>query len=231
MNKQQNDYSVYMHTFPDGKKYIGATCRDPKKRWANGRGYTDNHEMDEAIKEVGWDNIQHDILGSNMSKESAMAEERRLIKENNTTNPEYGFNHHPGGTGSNRGIICSDESRDKRRAAMTGRFSGVYVGGNSPRAREVNQYDKNGNYISTYGSTTEAAEAINKDYSSIVRCCHGEYCTCGGYIWAYKDENESTVVKNAVNKINTPKRLSIQHRTNISNGMKRYRENERRVEK
>lgn len=29
-------YSVYKHTFPNGKVYIGMTGQEPEKRWANG---------------------------------------------------------------------------------------------------------------------------------------------------------------------------------------------------
>ena len=32
-------YSVYVHTFPNGKKYVGVTCLPVNARWSNGRGY------------------------------------------------------------------------------------------------------------------------------------------------------------------------------------------------
>lgn len=32
-------WSVYKHTSPSGKVYIGITSRDPTKRWANRWGY------------------------------------------------------------------------------------------------------------------------------------------------------------------------------------------------
>ena len=32
-------YTVYKHTSPSGKVYIGITCRKPKYRWNNGKGY------------------------------------------------------------------------------------------------------------------------------------------------------------------------------------------------
>ena len=33
------EYSVYKHTFPNGKVYIGITKQNPLKRWRNGTGY------------------------------------------------------------------------------------------------------------------------------------------------------------------------------------------------
>ena len=34
-----NNYTVYMHVSPSGKRYIGITGQDVKKRWGNGIGY------------------------------------------------------------------------------------------------------------------------------------------------------------------------------------------------
>lgn len=34
-------YSVYKHTCPNNKVYIGITSRKPEKRWKNGYGYID----------------------------------------------------------------------------------------------------------------------------------------------------------------------------------------------
>lgn len=32
-------YTVYKHTSPSGKVYIGITCRKPEYRWNHGKGY------------------------------------------------------------------------------------------------------------------------------------------------------------------------------------------------
>lgn len=32
-------YTVYFHTFPNGKRYIGITKQEPKRRWRDGKGY------------------------------------------------------------------------------------------------------------------------------------------------------------------------------------------------
>lgn len=30
------NYKVYMHTLPNGKRYVGITKQEPEKRWLNG---------------------------------------------------------------------------------------------------------------------------------------------------------------------------------------------------
>ena len=74
-----NNYNVYKHTFPDGKIYIGVST-NPLKRWSNGHGYYFNVELDKAIKEVGWENIKHEILFDRLSKEEAEQKEIELNK-------------------------------------------------------------------------------------------------------------------------------------------------------
>ena len=35
-------FYVYIHTCPNGKKYVGLTTTDPKDRWRKGEGYKSN---------------------------------------------------------------------------------------------------------------------------------------------------------------------------------------------
>ena len=65
-----------------------------------------------AIKKYGWENFTHEIIASGLSREDACAIERMLIKELNTTNPEYGYNRGFGGE-TNEGRIVNDETRQK----------------------------------------------------------------------------------------------------------------------
>lgn len=91
-----NNYSIYKHTFPDGKIYIGASI-NPEKRWANGHGYSFNHEFNKAIKKVGWNNIKHEILYEGLTKEEAEQKETELILFYNSNNKNKGFNKSKGG--------------------------------------------------------------------------------------------------------------------------------------
>ena len=76
-------YYVYMHKNKyNNKVYIGMTCLNPSNRWANGRGYSGNKEFYEDILKYGWNNIEHIIIASNLTKEEAQQMEIKLIAEN-----------------------------------------------------------------------------------------------------------------------------------------------------
>lgn len=72
-------YSVYMHTCPNSKKYIGITCRNPLYRWNHGNGYRRNEHFFRAIVKYGWDNIKHEILFDGLTEEEAEQKEKVLI--------------------------------------------------------------------------------------------------------------------------------------------------------
>lgn len=85
-------YTVYIHTMPDGKKYVGLTIQKPNDRWVSGNGYMNNKRFFEDIQKVGWDNIDHEIFYQTIMREEADILEKALIRKYNTTNPEYGYN-------------------------------------------------------------------------------------------------------------------------------------------
>lgn len=89
-------YTVYMHTSPSGKRYIGITSTSVEERWRNGDGYK-TQIFYRAIKKYGFENFQHDILFENLTKEEAEQKEIELIKKYNTTNKKYGYNVANGG--------------------------------------------------------------------------------------------------------------------------------------
>lgn len=90
-------YSVYMHKSPEGKVYIGITSKKPEYRWANGEGYSYNSHFYRSIQKYGWDNFEHIILSTGLSKEEACKQEIRLISEYNSTCPDFGYNRSIGG--------------------------------------------------------------------------------------------------------------------------------------
>ena len=86
MNKP---YVVYCHTSPSGKKYIGMS-KNVKRRWeANGKNYKMCTKFYNAIKKYGWENITHEILEENLTKEEAERLEEFYIKEFDTVNNGY----------------------------------------------------------------------------------------------------------------------------------------------
>lgn len=123
-------FSVYMHIFPNGKRYIGITCQKPvEKRWySTGGGYRKCPKMWNAIQKYGWENVEHHILYEGLPQSMAEAAEIQLIQEYDTI--RNGYNADKGGnvTGShseetkakisaaNKGKVVSEETRAKLRA-------------------------------------------------------------------------------------------------------------------
>lgn len=130
-----NDYTVYKHTTPTGKVYIGITCRSVKKRWQNGRGYTysHNYHFEQAIKKYGWENIKHEILAQHLTKEQAESKEVELIKEYDATNPERGYNIRSGG---DAGSKLSEETKRKLSEMKRGEKNPMF-GNHSPHPWQI----------------------------------------------------------------------------------------------
>lgn len=114
-----NRYTVYKHTCPNGKVYIGITQQDPKNRWLNGYGYK-KQIFYRAISKYGWENIKHEILYSDVTEKVAKEKEIELISKYNSTNPKYGYNVVEGGQGTT-GYHHTDKSKAKMRSLKLGR--------------------------------------------------------------------------------------------------------------
>ena len=105
-------YKIYLHTFPDGRKYVGSTKReDIRLRWRNGYGYKRHKVLFNAIKSVGWENIQHEIIDTATSKENAIKLEEYYTLLWRTNEPEYGYNICYG----NRGFNAKKTEEHKRK--------------------------------------------------------------------------------------------------------------------
>ena len=113
-------YTVYMHKFPNGKVYIGITRQDVKRRWRNGKGYEGQVVFD-AILKYGWDNIEHIILETNLTREQAENAERFYIHKYNSLSHENGYNVEKGGYVTE---IVSIETKEKISKANKGKFAG-----------------------------------------------------------------------------------------------------------
>ena len=98
---EKENYKVYIHIFPNEKVYVGITKQKPEYRWRNGKHYSNNAYMTNAIIKYGWNNIEHKILYDNLSKEEAEQKEIELIKKHKSNNKKFGYNILDGGNVSN----------------------------------------------------------------------------------------------------------------------------------
>ena len=162
-------YTVYKHTTPNNKYYIGITRQNPLKRWQKGFGYK-GQVFYNAIQKYGWDNIQHEIIKDHLTEKEAQQLEIDLIKEYKSNHPEFGYNISSGGKGTHHiNSGCIDENNLKHYS------------------HPVNQYDVNFNFISTYESIIDAAKKTNTNPYALSNACNQRLLTANGYIWIHKD--------------------------------------------
>lgn len=106
-------YYLYKHTFPNNKVYIGITHLDPKLRWKkDGKGYTKQNLMWNAIKKYGWNNVKHEVLFHCNNKNKIEQLERKYITEIYHSNKiEHGYNVENGGNYKGRDSKSSIQKR------------------------------------------------------------------------------------------------------------------------
>lgn len=121
MSSREKQYLVYMHTAPNGKKYIGITCQKLSRRWHAGQGYKSNTHFYRAIKKYGWANIKHEVIADNLAKEKACELEQLYIKKLGTRDQKKGYNNTIGGECGSAGYKITEEAREKLRKANTGK--------------------------------------------------------------------------------------------------------------
>ena len=150
-------FTVYMHTSPNGKRYIGITSQRPVRRWgSNGYGYIDNLYFWRAIQKYGWDNFKHEILFEDLTKEEAEQKEIELIAFYDSTNPSKGYNMTAGGGYSFNVMLMP-----------------------------VKQYTLDGAFVKEYECIKKASEETGINKGNISLCCNNERKTTGGYIWRF----------------------------------------------
>lgn len=190
-------YIVYKHTTPSNKVYIGITSRKPSQRWESGVGYIHNVYFSSAIKKYGWDNIKHEILFENLTKEEAEEKEIELIAYYDSTNRKKGYNI------SNGGNLTSEETREKISKALKGRTAP-----NKGKPMSEEQKKKIGNAHKGKRPTHEAIEKNRKAHSGANNPNYGKHRT------------EETRKK--ISNSNKGEKFSDEHRRKLSENKKLY---------
>lgn len=157
---EERFFKVYMHTSPNGKRYIGITRQEnPERRWgSNGCGYIDNKHFWRAIQKHGWNNFLHEVLFEGLTKEEAEEKEKELIAYYDSTDQTKGYNVTAGG-GYNINAVL----------------------------RPIKQYTIDGVFIKEYECIKYASFETGVGKSSISLCCNKKLKTAGGYIWQFSD--------------------------------------------
>lgn len=117
-------YSVYKHVNKvNGKQYIGITKLSPEMRWGvEGINYRNKcPHFWNAIQKYGWDNFEHIVVVSGLTKQEACEMEISMIKELRTQDKRFGYNILEGGTAPS----IPDEVRAKMSKSMAGNKNGL----------------------------------------------------------------------------------------------------------
>lgn len=105
-------YFIYIHTCPNGKRYIGITTRKPDYRWNSGNGYKYQPHFFNAIQKYGWDNIDHMIFETT-SELTMFFWEKVLIHHYKTNDKRYGYNCSDGGESGSKGYKFTNEQKKR----------------------------------------------------------------------------------------------------------------------
>ena len=130
-------YTVYKHTNKlNNKVYIGITSRNPISRWGkSGSNYTTSPHFYSAICKYGWDNFNHIILYTGLTKEEACAKEIELIAKYQSTNPMFGYNMTSGGDC----YVMSAEIRGKISNSLLGNKNGLGIPCSKEKAEKISK--------------------------------------------------------------------------------------------
>lgn len=183
-----NKWSVYKHTSPSGKVYIGI-AKDVKHRWRNkGAGYKGGTRIVNAIKKYGWDSFKHEILFTDLTKEEACKKEVELIKKHDSTNSQYGYNLLSGGECG----LHSLETKEKMQKAATGHKVSECVKNRLSEVRSIPVVCLETNRV--YKSCKEASKELGICMTSISKVCLGKAGHAGGLHFAKLEDYESHTI-------------------------------------
>lgn len=201
----------------NNKRYVGKTvksledrfrehCSDSKKERCNRRPLYD------AMNKYGIENFIIEEL-EEVKDESILDEREKFWIDEMHTYGSNGYNATSGGDGKmlydyNEIVELFNLGKSQKEVAellhcdvttvsRVLKAKGVDTKKNADYgAKDIDQFDKDGNYIQTFHGSYKAAEwliSIGKSKSRksasnhIIDCCLGKQSTCGGYKWRYKD--------------------------------------------
>lgn len=162
-----DDYVVYEHKCPNGKRYIGITSQIPNRRFQNGNGYRSNLHFYRAIQKYGWDNIEHQILCKGLDLETAGILEKFYIQKYKSNNSLYGYNNSEGGE-------CGSDGSGKK----------IYL------------YTKNWNYVKTFNSIKHCASFFDVGIKYIYEKASKDYVIDNKYIISLKPPKYNSLLRN-----------------------------------
>ena len=135
-----NEYYVYRHVNKtNNKQYIGITKQLPEHRWGvDGVNYKSSPYFYNAIQKYGWDNFNHEIIFSGLSKEDACTIEKLLIKGFQSQSKDFGYNIMEGGSSPS----MPTEIREYMSKVMIGNKNGLGKPCSEEKKQKISQAQK-----------------------------------------------------------------------------------------
>lgn len=195
------NWKVYLHISPSNKIYVGITYKELTERWQNGAGYRECPAFWRAINKYGWNNIQHYLLLSELSKKSADRIETYLIQKYKKENRSY--NIAKGGEGgtmpeetrkklsiAEKGKFVSKETREKISKHNLNRGEDWHKKISNAHKKPVLQYNDTGELIKKWDSALDVKKELGIDNSAITLCCNNKRLHAGGYKWKWAENKD-----------------------------------------
>ena len=208
---------IYCYTSPSGKKYIGQTYEELKRkaRWKNMKyAYGGGLKIENARKKYGPEKFRYEILETLEARTKEELSNLLNIREiywiDKFDTFKNGYNSTSGGkftysekrSISKMGFKHSENTKkylseiNKKR-----RLEHYYPSGKNLEKAHTNaciqilQYDLYGNFIKVWNSASDAAKSLDIDASSIRKCCRGNKSQAFHFIWINYDGGE---IKNKI---------------------------------
>lgn len=172
--RKDTRWSVYVHIIPKNitgkdhdKYYVGMTGDNPEHRYGiNGHNYR-SKSFKNAINKYGWDNIEHEILATDLTYDEASDFEKIMIAKLRSNVYQYGYNRTAGNNSVDPDMIAH-------------------------LSKKVYQFTLDGNLIAIYKSIAKASRDTDAGESSICLIANSKTKISGSskYIWRFEKDVE-----------------------------------------
>ena len=128
------------------------------------------------------------------NKGLTMSDDYRMVCRNRQKGKKWTDEQRAKFIESNTGHVCSNDVKKKISEANTGKkrtedekkkLSDAHKGIKYARAKQVIQYDIEGNFIKEWHSSSVIEKETGYNHSNILNCCNGKSPQAYGYIWKY----------------------------------------------
>lgn len=179
---------IYKYKSPSGKYYIGQTLHEKNRRrdFLNENKDYSGPKINSARNKYGVLNFDYEVIFRVESK--IQSEVHEILNDKEIQYIELfdsldnGYNLDVGGKSAS---YTRTEETKKKNSEATRKY---FENNPSHTAREVVQYSIEGLYIDEWDSARSAAEALQKEGSTITNVCKRKRNHSNGFIWRYKEE-------------------------------------------